>query len=107
MKHLTILVYLRDDPGNTLRSRISWLSSKKAMPTLEGRDDAILLSDNAILVDQTTAHGIFSQLCGDLASAGHPYLLLPLDAESSVAVGKFPEAIKTILEKNKVPFAIP
>src|SRR4030067_1083779 len=107
MKQLTLLIYLRNDPVNTLQSRIAWLSKNKAMPSLEGRGDAILISDNAIFVDQTTAHGIFAQLCGDLASSDHPYLLLPLDADSSVAVGKFPDTIKAILEKYNVSFAIP
>jgi len=107
VKQLTILIYLRNDPSNTLRSRIAWLTSKEGFPILEGRDDAILISDNVILVDQSSAHEIFVRLCSNLVVADIPYLILPLDAESSVAVGKLPEAIKTILEKNKVPFAIP
>lgn len=107
MKHLTLLLYLRDDPANTLRSRISWLTKEQDFPSLEGRDDAALIGNNAFFVDQTTAHGIFVQLCADLVSSGHPYLLLPLDAESLVAVGKFPETIKAILGKNNVPFSTP
>ena len=106
MQKLSLLVYLRNDNSNTLRSKISWLQENNKMPSLEGRDDAVLISDNELLVDQTSAHGIFAQLCGDLASASHPYLLLPLDAESSVAVGKFPDTTKAILEKYGVPFSI-
>jgi hypothetical protein len=104
MKKLTLLLYLRNDQSNTLRSRISWLNKQDRLPSLEGRADAVLISDNAIFVDQTTAHGIFAQLCADLASAGHPYLLLPLDPESSVAVGEFPDTTKAILEYYNFPF---
>lgn len=106
MKKPTLLLYLRNDPPNTLRSRISWLTKEQGFPALEGRDDVVLIGNNAIFVDQTTAHGIFVRLCADLASADHPYLLLPLDAESSVAVGKIPETIKSILEKYNFSFAI-
>jgi hypothetical protein len=107
MKQLTLLLSLSKDSANTLASRLSWLSSQQELPSLEGRADVILLSRDAILVDQTTAHGIFAQICGGLSQAGHPYLLLPLDAESSVASGKIPEAIKTILENYNFPFYIP
>jgi len=104
MKKLTLVLYLREDEANTLRGRIAWLQKNNKLPSLEGRADVSLISDNAILVDQTSAHGIFVQLCGDLASASHPYLIVPLDAESTVAVGKFPETIKGVLENYSIPF---
>ena len=107
MKQLTLLIYLTNDPPNSLRSRVSLLSSEEAIPSLSGRDDVVLISDNAIFVDQTTAHDVFVQLCADLASLNYPYLILPLDAEFSVAVGKFPKTIKTILEKYNFSFAKP
>lgn len=89
MKQLTLLISVGKDSANTLASRISWMSQQRELPSLEGRDDVVLLSRDAILVDQTTAHGIYSQLCGGLSSVNHPYLVLPLDADSSVAVGEF------------------
>lgn len=96
MKKLTLILFLRNDPGNSLSDRISYLIKEKRLQPLEGRDDVLLLSDNALLVDQTSAHGIYSQLCTGLVSGGWPYLLVPIDAESTVAVGRFPKEAQDI-----------
>ena len=97
MRKLTLILFLRNDPDNSLSDRILYLIKQKKLQSLEGRDDVLLLSDNAILVDQTTAHGIYLQLCADLVGAAWPYLLVPIDAESTVAVGKFPQEAQNIL----------
>ena len=102
-KQVSLLVYLRNDPPNTLSGRIAWLQKEKMLPSLEGRDDVLLLSDNVILVDQTSAHGIFVQLCSGLAQGDWPYLLVPMDAEFALGVGKFPEQVRTILSAYDIP----
>jgi len=91
MKKLTLILFLRNDPDNSLSDRIAHLIKEKKMQPLEGHDDVLLISDNAILVDQTTSHGIYSQLCAGLVEGGWPYLLLPIDSDSTVAVGMFPK----------------
>lgn len=107
MGTLTLLLYLRNDPENSLASRIAYLRKGNRMPPLEGRDDAILISDNAVLFDKTKAHHIFVQLCAALAEAKWPYLLLTMDAESAMAVGKFSKEVEAILSAYGVPCVPP
>lgn len=107
MNTLTLLLYLRNDPVNSLVDRIAYLRQQNRMPSLEGRDDVVLLSDNAILFDRTKAHHIFSQLCAGLAEANWPYLLVTMDAESALAVGTFSKEAETILSAYGVPSVPP
>ena len=88
------------------------LKKEERMPSLEGRGDAILISDNSILFELPSAHGIYAQLCAGLVEGDWPYLIVPIAStlplsSGAAAVGKFPDTIKAILEKYNVPFATP
>lgn len=110
MPNLVLILYLRDDPSNTLISKIAYLQKEKRMQPLEGRADALLLSDNSALFALPASHGIYSQLCAGLVEGGWPYLIVPIaSTESSdagaLAVGKFPEEAQAILSASGVLFS--
>jgi len=48
MNTLTVFLYLRNDPNNSLLDRAAYLHGKDRMLPLQGRDGLTLLSDNGI-----------------------------------------------------------
>jgi hypothetical protein len=110
MSNLVLILYLRNDPDNTLASKINHLCRENRMQSLAGRADALLLSDNSALFALPDAHEIFSQLCAGLVEGAHPYLIVPIASNppyhsGALAVGKFPEEVQAILLGSGVSFA--
>lgn len=100
MKDLILIISPRIDDFNSLLTKITYLSSQDTIyPALKKLDDAHLIGDSAILVDRSKDHAIYVQLCAGLDAGGVPYLIVPMDVESVVVAGKFPETTKSILEK--------
>ena len=106
MQKPILVLAVAKDPNSSLQTRIiDYLIDKKRLASLEGRDDVVLIGDRAILLDRITAHEIFVQVCAGLLEKGWSYLLLPLDSETCVACGTFPEKLTTILQSYRVPIA--
>lgn len=106
MKRLTLILFLRNDPVNPLNKLIPRLQKEARLQSLEGRDDVVLVSDNAILVDQKSAHGIFVQLCAGLVDEGWPHILIPIHPDdTTIAVGSFPERVQNILSQYGISMA--
>jgi hypothetical protein len=110
MKQLTLLIYLRNDTANTLEKRIEYMrKSENFFPSLEGRDGVTLLSDNAILFDETKSHDVFVQLCSALHGPTHgqgkfPYLVIRLESTDGwLASGVLPTEVSTALKSLNVP----
>lgn len=109
MKQLTLLIYMRDDPSNTLEKRIAYMQQRNEFPTLAGRDGVSLLSDNAVLFDETKSHDVFVQLCSALrgtapGSKKWPYLVIRLEStEGWLASGELPADVSATLKGLGVP----
>ena len=104
MTDKVLLLSLRDDETNSLTSRIAWLQKEKKLSSLEGRDDVLLLSANALLADRYTSHGIVATISASLVSSGWPHLLLRVDQADSLAAGKFEAEMAATLERFGVRF---
>lgn len=109
MKQLTLLIYLRNDHVNTLEKRIEYMRKQSSFPSLEERDGVILLSDNAILFDETKSHDAFVQLCsaphGQVRDQGKlPYLVIRLESTDGwLASGELPKEVLSALKNLGVP----
>jgi hypothetical protein len=102
-QNLILLIYLRDDPSNTLMSRIEHMQKSDGSINLEGRDGVFPLSANAILFAQTKAHDVLVKVCAHLLDADFPYLLVPIrSTDGWVAGGRIRSKLKPILERLSV-----
>ncbi len=102
MNQLNLLIYLHDDPANDLISRVAYIEKQSKKPLLP-HEGVIQLTNNALLFDQTRAHGIFVRICADLVSIERPYLVLPVSLESALLVGDIPKEVQCNFAKYGVP----
>jgi hypothetical protein len=103
MTKYLLLIYLRDDPLNTLEKRIEHMQTQERFPSLEGRDGVILLSDNAVVFDQTKSHTLLIELCAALLRAKLPYLLIPIESTDAwLVAGTLPPGVKSALSSLNV-----
>ena len=103
-QNLILLIYLRDDPSNTLMSRIEHMQKSDGSINLEGRDGVFPLSSNAILFAQSKAHDVLVKVCAGLLAADFPYLLVPIrSTDGWVAAGKIQPKLQAILDQLSVP----
>lgn len=105
MNQIVLLYCLHNDPVNTLKSSVRYVEKNRDISLLE-RDGVILLSDNAVLLEKTKSHGILVQLCAILEQKEWPYLLFHMDHQASLASGKLPEEVASLLSNAGVEIAV-
>jgi hypothetical protein len=101
MEQLSLIVCLNDDRENTLLSKVQYAEKQQKKKVLE-RDGVILLSDNAILVDRTIAHGTLAQVCTILEDAKWPFLLVRMDRQELLTFGIQNEDVLNFLSNHHV-----
>lgn len=103
MNQYALLIYLHQDTSNTLQTRISYIENqKKKSVLLPGV--SILIQDNVLLFEKTKGHGAVTELCRDLLDIKHPYLVVPVQLDESLLVGKQSKEVENILSMCLVPF---
>jgi hypothetical protein len=101
--NFVLLIYLRDDPSNTLMNRIAYMQQSGMPINLVERDGVFQLSNNAILFAQTKAHDVLVKVCAHLLDADFPYLLVPIrSTEDWIVAGTIRPKLKPILESLSV-----
>jgi hypothetical protein len=96
MQKLLLLIYLYDDPPNDLISRIRHIEAVDKVSLL-GCDGVTLLSNNAILFDQTKSHDSYVRVCRGLIFSKRPYFVYEFHPDDALAVGKLPKEVQASL----------
>ena len=104
MTTLLLLVDLRDDETNTIRSVLSHHYAKTAQSPL-AHVGVCMLSDRVFAFDRTIAHSALVRVCAVLAEKGWPYLLAHIQSDASVLAGKPAEEVAALLKSVGVPSA--
>jgi hypothetical protein len=103
---LILFIYLYDDDSNSVDKLIEYVQKSNDKIHFE-RAGVVQLVRNVLLFDKTKHHGLYSILCAEAQKRGRAYLLLPVQAVSSLLAGTPSKDIQDILEKSGVPFCPP
>jgi hypothetical protein len=103
MEKLVLLIDLRNDESNTIRTCVGHICEKLRIPE-PWNVDAVLLSDRVALFDQTKAHSVFVQVCAVLAYRRWPYLVAQIQSDAFVLAGTPPEEVANLLANAGISF---
>ena len=104
MATLVLLVDLRADGTNTIRSVLTHMYDRKQESPLR-HDGVVQLSDRLFAFDRTKAHGALVQVAAALEQKRWPYLLAQIDSASSLVSGTPRAEVASLLAGAGVQFA--
>ena len=103
---LLLFIYLYQDETNTAEKLMQYIEDQDRQIHFE-HAGVTRLGQNVFLFEETTAHGLLAILCAEAQKRGRPYLIVPVDATSSLLAGTPTKDIQDTLEKFQVSFCPP
>jgi hypothetical protein len=99
----TLFIYLHEDDSNSIDKLIAYIE-KQCDKVHFAHAGVIQLAQNVLLFDKTKHHGLLTILLSEAQKRDRSYLLLPVEATSSLLAGTPSKDIQGILESYGVPF---
>lgn len=102
MLPILLFIYLNPDEANTAEKMMSYIEDKDKKIHFS-HDGVTRLGQNVFLFEETKAHGLLAILLAEAQKRGRPYLLIPVDAASSLLAGTPAKDIADTLKRIGVP----